>query len=65
MRQHLRVADRRRRVRPPSASPAASSGSVNSGGSTFIVSGDPSVPMAVERGVLGVFGEARWTPRPA
>ena len=32
------------------------------GGSTFIVSGDPSVPMEVERSVLGAFGEARWNP---
>jgi outer membrane cobalamin receptor len=32
------------------------------GGSSFIVSGDPSVPMEIERSVLGVFGEARWSP---
>jgi outer membrane receptor protein involved in Fe transport len=30
------------------------------GGSTFITSGPASTPTPVERGVLGVFGEARW-----
>ncbi|HYB95395.1 MAG TPA: TonB-dependent receptor, partial [Vicinamibacterales bacterium] len=33
-----------------------------SGGSTFIVSGAAGARTPVERGVLGVFGEARWTP---
>jgi outer membrane cobalamin receptor len=32
------------------------------GGSTYIVSGDPSEPMDVDRSVLGLFGEARWSP---
>lgn len=32
------------------------------GGSTYIVSGDPSQPLDVDRSVLGVFGEARWSP---
>jgi outer membrane cobalamin receptor len=32
------------------------------GGSTYIVSGDASVPTDVDRSVLGVFGEARWSP---
>jgi vitamin B12 transporter len=32
------------------------------GGSTYIVSGDPSEPIEVDRSVLGVFGEARWSP---
>jgi outer membrane cobalamin receptor len=30
------------------------------GGSTFITSGPASAPTPVERGVLGIFGEARW-----
>ena len=32
------------------------------GSSTYIVSGDPSQPMDVDRSVLGIFGEARWSP---
>jgi len=31
------------------------------GGSTFITSGSPSAPTPIERGVLGVFGEGRWS----
>ena len=30
------------------------------GGSTFITSGPTSAPTPIERGVLGIFGEARW-----
>lgn len=32
------------------------------GGSTYIVSGTGSVPTDVDRSVLGIFGEARWSP---
>ena len=31
------------------------------GGSTFITSGSPGAPTPIERGVLGVFGEGRWS----
>lgn len=30
------------------------------GGSTFITSGSPATPTPIERGVFGLFGEARW-----
>ena len=43
-----------------SDSPAASSGSANHGGSTFITSGQARLETPIERGVLGLFGQARW-----